>query len=154
MSTAKAKGTRVVPPTASKVMRAFGDEITIHLSGADTDGQYTMFTAVAPPGGGPPLHCHNKEDEWFLIQEGKAEFYKDGAWTEVPVGSVVFTPRGVVHAFRNAGKTPLRMLVHTAPAGFEEFFGKCAKEFAKPGPPDMARIVQIAEEHGIEFPKP
>lgn len=55
--------TRVVPPSGGKVVRAFGDEITIHLGGAETGGKYSMFTAVAPPGGGPPLHYHANEDE-------------------------------------------------------------------------------------------
>ncbi len=46
------------------------------------------------------------------------------------------------------------MLVHTSPAGFETFYSRCAAEFAKPSPPDMARIVQIAGEHGIQFVTP
>jgi len=85
------------------------------------------------------------------VLEGRAEFLKDDAWFEVPVGTAVFTPRGVVHSFRNAGDRPLRMLVHTAPSGFETFFARCAEEFAKPGPPDMNRLAQIAGEHGIHF---
>jgi hypothetical protein len=64
---------------------------------------------------------------------------------------MVFMPRGVVHSFRNPGSTPLRMLVHTAPSGFEVFFSRCADEFAKPGPPDMQRIMAISAEHGIFF---
>jgi hypothetical protein len=53
-----------------------------------------------------------------------------------------------VHSFRNPGQKPLRMLVHAAPFGFENFFSRCADEFAKPGPPDMQRIVAISAEHG------
>ena len=78
----------------------------------------------------------------------------DGRVIEMPVGTAVFTPRGVVHAFRNPGDKPLRMLMHTAPSGFENFIARCAEEFAKSGAPDMARIVGIAAEHGIHFAKP
>ena len=141
----------VVPPAAGQVIRAFGEEITVHLDGAQTGGAFTMFTEVTSPGGGPPPHHHEHEDEWFYPLEGRVEFLRDGAWSEVPMGTVVFMPRGVVHAFRNPGCTPLRMLIHTAPAGFERFFARCAAEFGKPGTPDMARIVQIAAEHGIHF---
>jgi mannose-6-phosphate isomerase-like protein (cupin superfamily) len=148
------QSTCVVLPSSGKVMQAFGDEITVHLGAAETGGKYTMFSAVTPPGGGPPPHYHANEDEWFFVLEGRAEFFKDNAWAEVPIGTVVFSPRGVVHAFRNPGDKPLRMLVHTAPSGFEVFFARCAKEFARPGPPNMPRLVEIAAEHGIHFANP
>ena len=141
----------VVPPPAGKIIRAFGDEVTIHLSGTDTGGQLTMWTEATPPGGGPPPHYHLNEDEWFFPLEGRVEFFKDNAWTEVPIGSAVFMPRGVVHTFRNSGDKPLKMLIHAAPSGFETFFARCAEEFAKPNPPDMSRIVEISAEHGIHY---
>ena len=43
------------------------------------------------------------------------------------------------------------MLIQTSPSGFEKFFAEAAEEFAKPGGPDMQRVVQIAEAHGIHF---
>lgn len=144
----------LIPAGTGKVMRAFGDEITVHLSGAQTGGRFTMFTDVTAPGGGPPVHYHLNEDEWFFPQEGRVEFFKDNTWTEVPMGTVVFMPRGVVHTFRNPGTAPLKQLVHTSPAGFEIFFERCAAECAKPGGPDMARVVEISAEHGIHFVNP
>ena len=111
MSTPSTPSACVVPPSGGKVIRAFGDEITVHLGGGETGGKYTMFTDVTPPGGGPPPHRHLNEDEWFYVLEGRAEFFKDGVWTEAPVGTAAFMPRGVVHSFRNPGDKPLRMLV-------------------------------------------
>lgn len=125
--------------------------MTVHLSGIDTGGRYTMFTDITPPGGGPPPHYHLNEDEWFYVLEGRAEFFRDNAWVEVPVGTAVFMPKGVVHSFRNAGTTPLKQLIQTSPSGFEIFFSRCAEEFAKPGGPDMQRILEISAEHGIHF---
>ena len=110
-----------------------------------------MWTEATPPGGGPPPHYHLNEDEWFFPLEGRVEFFKDNAWTEVPIGSAVFMPRGVVHTFRNSGDKPLKMLIHAAPSGFETFFARCAEEFAKPNPPDRSRIVEISAEHGIHY---
>jgi hypothetical protein len=57
----------------------------------------------------------------------------------------------VVHAFKNVGHTPLRQIIQTTPSGFERFFQRCADEFARPGGPDMKRIVEISGEHGIYF---
>jgi len=141
----------IVYPDALEPLRAFGDEIYVHVGGRETDGKYTIFTDITPPGGGPPPHYHQNEDEWFFPMEGRVEFFLGGEWREVPMRTVVFLPRGTVHTFRNIGDRPLVMLTHTAPSGFETFFARCAAEFAKPGPPDMARIVEISAEHGIFF---
>jgi quercetin dioxygenase-like cupin family protein len=141
----------VVLPEANKTLRAFGDEISIHTGGAETGGKYTIFTCLTPPGGGPPPHYHNHEDEWFFVLDGKVEFLIDGSWQEVPPGSLVYLPRGTIHTFRNCGDKPLKMLTQTAPSGFEIFFERCAEEFAKPGPPNMDRIIKISSEHGIHY---
>lgn len=141
----------VVPPGGGKVYRAFGEEALFHLTGAETGGRLCVFTETTPPGGGPPPHWHDNEDEWFVVLEGRVEFLIDGAWREAAPGSTVFVPRGAVHTFRNAGQTPLRMLIQTAPAGFDTFFRRCSEEFAKPGPPDMDRVMAISAEHGIHF---
>ena len=143
--------TTVVDAAAGRVLHAFGDEISIYLDGAATDGKLCAFVTATPPGGGPPPHWHENEDEWFFPMEGRVEFLLDGSWREVPVGSFVFAPRRSVHTFRNVGDAPLKMLIQLSPAGFETFFERCAEEFGTPGPPDMQRIVEISAEHGIHF---
>lgn len=142
---------KVASPASSKVLHAFGDEMTVLLSGADTGGRLAMCLDVTPPGEGPPPHYHLNEDEWFFPLEGEVEFLIDGEWRAVALGTAVFIPRGTVHTFRNSGAQPLKMLVQTTPAGFEVFFERCAAEFAKDGPPDMGRIMEISAEHGIHF---
>lgn len=141
----------VVLPEQGRVVEAFGDRVTFLLTGVETGGRYTMFLSETQPCLGPPPHVHEDCDEWFHVMEGRAEFFKDGAWTEVPPGTSVFIPRGTVHSFRNAGDTPLMQLIHTAPSGFETFFTRCAEEFNREGGPDMARIMGIAGGHGIRF---
>lgn len=141
----------VVLPDQARKLEAFGTTIYVHFGGEQTGGRYTLFTEITPPGGGPPPHYHTEEDEWFVPLEGRVEFFLNGAWEEVPMGTVVFIPRNTVHTFRNCGEAPLKMLIHTSPSGFETFFERCAAVFAKPGPPDMARISEIGAEHGIHF---
>jgi hypothetical protein len=63
-------------------------------------------------------------------------------------------PRTVIRTFKNIGDTPSRLLIETSPAGFETFFARCAQEFARPGGPDMQRIIAISTEHGIQFVTP
>lgn len=152
MNTAAAELRGVIAlPGQGPIYRAFGEEVTILLNGVQTGGRFTLFSEITPPGGGPPPHYHEREDEHFFVLEGRASFYADGQWTEVPAGTAVFMPRGVVHAFKNVGDTPLRQIIETSPSGFENFFARCAAEFGRPEGPDMRRIVEISAEHGIYF---
>ena len=133
------------------VLHAFGEEVTIHLDGERTGGKLTMWTEITPPGGGPPPHYHLNEDEAFRVLEGRVAFLIDGDWRELGPGGAAFMQRGVVHTFKNVGDQPSRMLLTTTPSGFEKFFARCAEEFAKPGGPETARIIEIGIEHGIHF---
>lgn len=141
----------IVRPGEGRRLSAFGEEVTVMLDGTQTGGQFTAFVEVTPPGGGPPPHLHEREDEWFYVLEGCVSFLADGRWTDAYPGDVVFAPREGVHTFKNNTDRPTRMLIHAAPSGFERFFAEAAEEFARPGGPDMARAVSIAGQHGIRF---
>lgn len=144
----------LTPAGEGRLLKAYGDEVVILLNSEQTGGKFVMFTDVTPPGGGPPPHYHLNEDEWWFVLEGQASFLIEGRWREVPQGSAVFAPRGSVHTFKNSGDRPLKQLITTSPAGFDKFFSLSAEEFARPGGPDMARIMAIAAEHGIHFVHP
>jgi quercetin dioxygenase-like cupin family protein len=152
MSDTSAAMPYVVGPGEGRVVRAFGSEMTFHLTGEQTGGRYMLATIIAPPhGNGPPTHYHESEDECFVVQEGRMSFFIDGQWREIAPGTMVFAPKMSVHTLKNIGDTPARVLVSASPAGFEVFFAKCEKEFQKPGGPDMDRIVAISAEHGIHY---
>lgn len=138
-------------PADVRALHAFGEEVRILLSGTDTGGQFTAFVETTPPGGGPPPHFHEREHEWFYILDGTVSFLLGGTWMDAHRGDVVFAPRESVHTFKNNTASPTRMLIHTAPSGFETFFAEEAEEFAKPGGPDMNRAIAIAGKYGIRF---
>lgn len=146
----------VVGPNEGRTLTAFGDTIQVKLGREQTGGSLMVAMATIPPGGGPPSHRHLQEDEMALILEGQCEFFADGERIEAGPGSLIYTPRGVVHTFKNIGETVGRAWVITTPCGFEEFFGKCAVMFEETGggPPDMSRLLNICAEHGIEFVAP
>jgi quercetin dioxygenase-like cupin family protein len=134
-----------------RVLHAFGDELVFKLTAEETGGSLTLWENITPPGGGPPAHYHQDEDELFIVQEGQMRFFIDGEWQDAGPGSVVFAPRNGVHMFRNVGTTPSRMLTLAQPSGFETFFARCAEEFKRPGGPDMDRITAISAAHGIYY---
>ena len=98
------------------------------------------------------LHAFGKKLIIHLDSESTAgEFFSDGKWKDFPPGSVLFMPRNHVHAFRDAGDQPSRMLLANAPGGFDRYFARCAEEFAKPGGAHVQRIIAISAEDGIDF---
>ena len=105
--------TPVISPAGSgKTIRAFGEEVILHLGGEQTDGAFALWTEITPPGGGPPPHYHEREDETFYVLEGRIAFFRDGEWEEVPVGTVAHMPKKSVHTFKNLGETPAPVVLH------------------------------------------
>lgn len=137
-----------------------GSEATMKLASAHTAGLFSLAEYVSPPGDGPPLHRHTLEDETFWMLEGEVTFCI-GAGSEMRVftagpGTTVFGPRGVAHTFKNRTQRPARFLLFvTPPANFERFYARMAAPHAdgRPPTPDeiIARIAQLAPEHGLEI---
>ena len=98
-----------------------GDTYTVLLTGADTAGRFTLIDMYVPPGGGPPLHRHDFE-ETFSLLEGEIAFTFRGDTVVARAGETVNVPANAPHAFRNASTRPARMLCVCAPAGQEQFF--------------------------------
>lgn len=79
---------------------------------------FAVFVNHFPPlGGGPPTHSHKAFDEAFYVLSGQIEVCIDGETALVPTGSLVFVPRGTVHAFRNPSSEPATLLVVTTTPG-------------------------------------
>lgn len=98
-----------------------GDTYTILLTGKDTAGRYCLIDMLIPPGGGPPLHRHDFE-EMFTILEGELAFTFRGKKTFLRAGETANVPANAPHQFRNVSGSPARLLCLCSPAGQEEFF--------------------------------
>lgn len=136
-----------------EIISAFGDTVQSKLSAADTGGQLSLGIVTTPPGSGPPLHRHTREDELFIIIEGIFRFVSDSEERAAGPGAVVWLKRGTVHTFQVVSETPGRAWVFVLPGGFENFFRNSAAIFveAAGGPPDMAKIMAAAGAAGIEI---
>jgi mannose-6-phosphate isomerase-like protein (cupin superfamily) len=133
-------------PVAS--FKVFGEDNDLFVNSAMSQGASAVLIQTTSPGGGPPPHMHRNEDETFTVLEGEFEFLQDGEWTLLPVGQVLFAPRGHIHTFRNSGASVGKILVYVSPAGFEKYL----QEIGPLSPAnDMPKILEISERYGITF---
>jgi quercetin dioxygenase-like cupin family protein len=73
--------------------------------------------------GGPPVHFHLHQDEWFYVMEGEVVFQVGDTRKRLSAGESMLGPRGIPHGFSAVSATPSRMLIAFTPAGkMEEFF--------------------------------
>jgi quercetin dioxygenase-like cupin family protein len=94
---------------------------TVLVSGADTDGRYTLIDMLIPAGSGPPPHRHDFE-EMFHLLEGEMEVTVRGETHRLHAGQTINIPANAPHGFRIGADGPARLLCFCLPAGQEEFF--------------------------------
>ena len=79
--------------------------------------------SVPPRWEGPPLH-HHDFDESFYVLDGELTFQLgETRRTGVP-GELVFAPRGAVHTLANLGERPARYLLVCTPGQFTHYFAQ------------------------------
>lgn len=131
--------------------------VVCKLSAEATGGMFSLFDVDVDPDAGTPPHIHRKEDETFFIMEGRFALMMEDKTVEAGPGDCVFAPKDRLHAWRNVGGTPGRMLVLTTPGGFEHFFADM-EAFMSAAPEmnaaTMEELLAISARHGVEMIAP
>ncbi|CAF3672381.1 unnamed protein product [Rotaria sp. Silwood1] len=97
------------------------DTITVRLTGAQTQGLFTLTEDVMKPTFKLGLHLHRKHAETFHIIEGDVEF-RLGTETHVAqAGTTIHVPSNTPHAVQVINGKQARMIMLYSPAGFENF---------------------------------
>ncbi len=105
-----------------------GDVFYCKVSSKDTDGDLYIFESTRAKKGGPPLHYHFDQDEWWYILEGEFLFKVGDQTFTATKGDSVFGPRMIPHAFAKINEGPSRLLMAFQPAGkMEEHFKAVSK---------------------------
>ncbi|MDB5326884.1 MAG: qdoI [Phycisphaerales bacterium] len=93
------------------------------LSGADTQGRFSLLDYLSPAGSpGPALHRHDRTDETFYVVDGEMNFQVGDRQFVASAGTVVHVTPGTPHAFWNASAAATRMTIAFMPAGFDGYF--------------------------------
>jgi mannose-6-phosphate isomerase-like protein (cupin superfamily) len=125
-----------------------GERIKIHTSSEQTGGAFSMVEAIAEPGNGVPTHVHHHEDEHFIVLEGTLRIAAGDKRADISAGETITVARGVPHAWCNASKAPVRMVVVFSPGGIEGLFREIAAAC------DLAAVEAIAKRYGTEIVGP
>ena len=115
------------PGEGATLISPAGGPITSRLRSDQTGGSLTVMETLPPPGWGPPLHAHLREDEFVHVVEGHVLFRLEDDLHELRAGSFFFIPRGLAHTWRT-GDAPARFLFGFTPGapGMERFFERAA----------------------------
>lgn len=99
-----------------------GENFAIRISGQNTGGLYTAIELTAEPRNGVPIHIHAREEEHFVVIEGRVRLMKGSEFLTLSTGQSATVQRGTPHAWCNPYDTMLRMLVIFSPGHSEETF--------------------------------
>lgn len=127
---------------------------TWKLTTEDTGGAFFMFEDALAHAKTTPLHRHPEADETVYVLEGEIVVNVDGQEARVGVGGMMFTPKGVPHAFLVVSESARLLTVQTPGIG-QAFYrdasdpaiGDSAEAF------DITRLQASARENprGIEL---
>jgi len=151
--------THLSPGAGTRTLRVLGETVAYKITSDQTGGAYSLFEVATPPGSGAPPHVQHREDEAFYVLDGEYEFCVEGRTINAGPGSLIYVPKGNLHAHANLGEGTARMLLSQTPGGLHErFFEEIGEEtkdisttVGPEDPPDMEGIVGIAAGYGIEM---
>jgi mannose-6-phosphate isomerase-like protein (cupin superfamily) len=154
------------PGTSEPLVRSAGEGLHLwHLDtlktfkalAEDTGGRLAVWEDTLPHGSSPPLHVHHRDDEAWFVLDGTLTFQAGTVTATVEAGAFVWGPRGLPHTFRVESPTA-RLLGLAVPGEFGEFVRATGRPAEAPtlppppdGPPDIAGLMDVAREHGIEI---
>ena len=122
------------------------------IRGEDTDGRFALVEhEILPRALAAPVHTHEREDEYSFVLTGRVGLQIGDEVIEAGPGDIVAKPRGIPHAFWNAGDGPARLLELISPAGFEHYFEELAPVLQAPGPPDLERLAVIRDKYALSM---
>lgn len=121
--------------------------LDIKISGQDTSDALAVFEQTGhTPNGGPPLHIHTGQDEWFYILEGEYIFQLGGERFMMKKGDTIFLPRNIPHGFVQLSEEA-RVIVSFLPAGKIEDFFRITDTWTTP--PSQEEIRKVMEDHDM-----
>jgi mannose-6-phosphate isomerase-like protein (cupin superfamily) len=142
----------VLGPDSGERVAWPGLGVRFMIDGDQTEGRFSLIEhPIAPRALAAPTHVHEREDEYSFVLEGRVGFQLGDEVLVAGPGELVFKPRGIPHAFWNAGDEPARLLELISPAGFENYFRELGPLLAGGGPPDFEALGELQARYSLSM---
>lgn len=129
-----------------------GEYFYCKVSAQDTGGEFCIYDTVRMKRGGPPLHYHHNQDEWFFVREGEFVFKVGDDNFRLTAGDSLFAPRKSPHTFANISERGVLMLVYQPAGTMEQFLLDGSKLLlGNPTPDEWQALNRV---HGVEIVGP
>ena len=125
-----------------------GNHFFLKVSGKDSEGQLCIYDTSRVKKGGPRLHLHYSQDEWFFVLKGEFKFQVGDATFDLKEGDSLFGPRQIPHAFAMTSEGEGRLMLTYQPAGTIEDFFKEARSMTSP---TEEQSKALFGRHGMEL---
>ena len=121
------------------------------VSGNETGGGMFVVEHLHLTPGGPALHLHLNQEEWFYVMDGEVIFQVGEQRITLKPGESVLAPRRVPHTFSSVAKGESRMMIAFTPAGkMEQYF----RDAADPKTPEAEAVYLRKYEMELVGPSP
>jgi len=119
------------------------------VSTDDSAGALFVIEHASRRKGGPPLHLHHNENEWFYVIEGEYIAEIGSQRFQLKPGDSILGPREVPHAWAYVGAGPGKLLIAFAPAGKMEAFFRDNEKPRKEG--EYLNDAAVYRAYGLEL---
>ncbi|MBA3365827.1 MAG: cupin domain-containing protein [Actinobacteria bacterium] len=120
------------------------------LRAEETAGRFALVEHTLPPRSlAAPIHVHEHEDEFSFVIAGRMGAQIGDETVEAGPGELVLKPRGIPHAFWNAGDEEARVLEIISPGGFAQYFAEMAPVLTAEDGPDLEALGAIQARYGL-----
>ncbi len=116
-------------------------------SGEETGGGFALSLVTQPPGAATPVHIHTLEDEAFYLLDGTMTYSADGELHRLARGSFIFLRRGLPHAFRVTGDSPVRFLAIASPGALMALYDEVGRPAGERELPPADQEQLMADVH-------
>ncbi|MES2371625.1 MAG: cupin domain-containing protein [Bacteroidota bacterium] len=132
-----------------------GGRFDCKVSSQDTNGALLIYDTVRHEKGGPALHFHHDQDEWFYVTKGEFIVQVGDETFTLKSGDSAFAPRKTPHAFAKTSEGEAQMMVLFQPAGLMEDFFKQMSKLGRQIPKNQEKeLKELWRTHGMEIVGP
>ena len=120
------------------------------IESADTGARFALIEHRIPPRTlAAPMHTHEREDEYSFVLSGRMGAQIGDEVVDAGPGELVVKPRGIPHAFWNAGDEEAVLLELISPGDFATYFDEISPILSGDGPPDFEKLGEIHARYAL-----